>query len=104
MRVAEGVQAGASFRTEQEVAGGELLLAFQVAADDAAAEDEEHLLGAVVHVDPVPVVAGIELVERGAHPRLVGPPEDAAARVGVLDVPGGVGEQVLAFHRVPPLG
>jgi hypothetical protein len=33
-------------------------LPFQVAEDGAAAEDEEHLLGAVVHVDSVSVVAG----------------------------------------------
>ena len=79
VRVAKGVQAGTSLGTEQEVAGSELLLAVQVAEDRAAAEDEEHLLGAVVHVDSVCVVAGRQLVQGGAHPRVVGPPEDTTA-------------------------
>src|SRR3954453_4048871 len=98
--IAEGVQAGAPLRTEQEVAGSELLLAVEVADDGPTAEDEEHLFGAVVHVELVSVVSGAELVQAGAHPRVVGPPEDAAARVCVLDVPGVVGEQVLAIHQV----
>src|SRR5689334_11678843 len=47
VRVAEGVQTRPPLGTEQEVPRGELLLALEIAEGWPAAEDEEHLLGAV---------------------------------------------------------
>src|SRR4029077_13462530 len=67
VRIAEGVHAGPAFRTGHEVAGSELLLSFHVPPDGAAAEDEEHLLCAVVHVHTHARGARPQLPQGGSH-------------------------------------
>src|SRR5579884_3694549 len=100
VRVAVGVQACAPLRREDEVAGGELLFALGCPEDGASTEDEEHLLGPVVHVPAHAGRARLQLPQRGAHPGGLRAPEDALAQAVllVLDVPGTVGEQVLTGH------
>ena len=81
------------------VRAGELLAAVLIAEDGPAAEDEEHLLCAEVHVEPRLRRAGVELVQRCSHPGVVRSPEDSLLRpgFGVLSVPC-VGEEVLTIH------
>ena len=98
-----GVQAGPPLGTEDEVAGGELLFALHGSEHGTAAEDEEHLFGAVVHVQPHPFAPGLSSQSVAPIRALSGRQKVRCGKSGVgpafLRVPGLVGEQVLALHR-----
>src|SRR5262249_22145635 len=102
VRIAVGVQAGPSLGAEDEVARNELLFALHRPEHGTAAEHEEHLLAAVVHVHPHARGARTQVPERGAHPCVVRAPEHAVHEPGLgtafVRVPGGVGEKVLTVH------
>src|SRR5687767_5825753 len=93
--VAERVESGTSLGAEDEVARSQLLFTVLVAEEGTTAQDEEHLFGSEVHVDPHLWRAGGQLVQRCSHPGIVRPPEDSLPSPGffVLSVPC-VGEEV----------
>src|SRR5439155_16880997 len=89
-------------RTEDEIAGSELFFAVHRPEHGAATDDEEHLLGAVMHVHSHAERARGQVPEGRAHPSIVRAPEDAMHQPGLgtalLRVPRSVGEQVLTVH------
>src|SRR5689334_14990937 len=99
--VAECVQPGPSLRTEDEVAGGQGLFAVLVPEQRAAAENEEHFFGSVMHVHAALRRSGGEFVERCPHPSVVRPPKHPTPRsmLFALSVPQ-AGEKILPCHLV----
>ena len=95
------MEPGTSLRAEDEVARSQLLFAVLVPEDGTTAEDEEHLFGPEVHMQPRVRRVGGQLVQRCSHLGVVRPPKDSmpGASFFVVSVPG-VGEQVLASHSV----
>src|SRR5580765_7267362 len=95
------MESGTSLGAEDEIARRQLLFAVLVPEHRTTAEDEEHLLGSEMHVQPRLRRAGGQFVERCSHPGVVRPPEDSMPSpvFFVVSVPR-VGEQVLTNHSV----
>src|SRR5215204_4904263 len=97
--VAERVYAGTSLGAEDEIARSQLGFAVLVPEVGTTAQDEEHLFGSEVHMDPPFGRVGGQFVQGGAHPGVVRTPEDSMPSPAffVLSVPC-VGEEVLTIH------
>src|SRR5215204_4897724 len=97
--VAERVESCTSLGAEDEIARSQLLFAVLVPEEGTTAEDEEHLLGAEVHMYRRLRRAACQFVQRSSHPGVLRPPEDSISSpvFFVLSVPC-VGEEVLTIH------